>query len=108
MKASLPFAALALISLHAFGQGTGFTYQGRLMEGGEPAQGTYDLVFRLFNASSGGTQQGADIVTSDVEVSSGLFTVGLNFGGTPFDGSTRWLNIAVRPGASSGAYTNLV
>jgi hypothetical protein len=32
--------------------GTAFTYQGRLTDGGTPANGTYDLRFRLFNAPS--------------------------------------------------------
>jgi hypothetical protein len=34
--------------------GTGFTYQGFLKEGGSPADGAYDLEFRLYDAESGG------------------------------------------------------
>ena len=36
------------------GQGTAFTYQGRLNDGGPPAKGTYDFAFTLFGACSGG------------------------------------------------------
>ena len=37
-------------------QSTAFTYQGRLSANGQPADGNYDLAFRLFDAAEGGTQ----------------------------------------------------
>ena len=43
----------------------------------------------------------------DVWVSNGLFTLTLDFGAGVFDGSERWLEIAVRPGTSAGGYTAL-
>ena len=33
--------------------GTAFTYQGRLTDGGSPADGEYDFRFRLYDAASG-------------------------------------------------------
>ena len=39
--------------LSTLAQGTAFTYQGRLNNGGAPACGTYDLTFALFNTNSG-------------------------------------------------------
>lgn len=88
--------------------GSTFTYQGRLTEGGAPANGSYDLRFILYTAESGGSQVGSIIETKDdVPVANGLFTVTLNFGLGVFDGSPRWLEIAVRPGASSGDFTVL-
>src|SRR5690349_16533133 len=36
--------------------GSGFTYQGRLTNGGNPASGPYDFVFTLFDAASAGNQ----------------------------------------------------
>ena len=39
-----------LLDLGARAQGTAFTYQGRLQDTGEPANGTYDLRFTLFDA----------------------------------------------------------
>jgi hypothetical protein len=40
-----------------FAQSTAFTYQGRLQDGGAPANGSYDFQFTLWDALSGGTQQ---------------------------------------------------
>jgi hypothetical protein len=87
--------------------GTAFTYQGRLTDGGSPADGEYDLRFRLFNAASGGSQVGSTVTRGNVDVSDGVFTVQLDFGGGPFRGQARWLEIGVRPGASTGSYTPL-
>jgi hypothetical protein len=86
--------------------GTAFSYQGRLTDGGAPANGLYDLQFTLFDAVTGGAAVGAPVVSEDVNVASGLFTVMLDFGAV-FEGHARWLEIAVRPGASTGAFTPL-
>jgi hypothetical protein len=83
--------------------GTSFTYQGRLGESGSPANGTYDFRFRLFDTPSGGNQVGADVTRDNVVVSTGLFTVGIDFGAV-FGNQRRFLEIGVRPGASTGAY----
>jgi hypothetical protein len=87
--------------------GSAFTYQGRLTDGAVPANGPYDLEVRLFSAASGGAAVGPTVVRDDVSVTDGLFTVGLDFGAAAFEGSARWLELAVRPGASTGAYTTL-
>lgn len=92
----------------AHAQGTAFTYQGVLQDGGAPATGLYDLEFRAFDAVFGGAQQGGTLTPQDVPVTNGLFTVTLDFGGGVFTGPARWLNIAVRPGASVGAYTDML
>jgi hypothetical protein len=86
--------------------GTGFTYQGRLTDGGAPANGTYDLQFKLYDALSGGNQVGSTVTLGDVTVTAGLFTVQLDFGNV-FDGTALYLQIGVRPGTSTGAYTTL-
>jgi hypothetical protein len=83
--------------------GTAFTYQGRLTDGGAPATGTYDFRMILFDADVGGSQQGPIVTVDDVAVAAGHFTASLDFG-VVFAGDKRWLEIAVRPGASSGAY----
>ena len=102
----LPTLNLQLFTAHA--QGTAFTYQGVLNDGGTPATGLYDLEFRAFDAVSGGAQQGGLVTASDVPVTHGLFTTTLDFGAAVFTGPARWLNIAVRPGASAGAYADLL
>jgi len=80
-----------------------FTYQGRLMEAGSPADGAYDFRFQLYDAPDGGSQVGPTTSADDVFVSTGLFTVGLNFGAS-FTGQNRFLEVAVRPGSSTGSY----
>src|SRR5438045_9748100 len=59
---------------------SGFTYQGRLLDGQQPAQGSYDLQFSLVDAASEGKLVGSTITQSAVMVSNGLFTVILDFG----------------------------
>ena len=87
--------------------GSAFTYQGNLSDGGTPATGIYDFQFRLFDAASGGNQESSTIVKQDVNVSNGLFNVGLDFGTIAFKGDARWLEIGVRPGSSTGSFTVL-
>ncbi len=85
-----------------------FTYQGKLNDAGVPASGNYDFTFKLFSVVSGGSQIGADVLRDDVQVTNGVFTVNLDFGASPFTSATaNYLEILVRPGASTGAYTLL-
>src|SRR5260370_24533340 len=88
-------------------QGTAFTYQGRLTTNGSAANGAYDLQFSLYNAATSGTLIGGPLSLGDVPVTNGLFTVLLDFRASAFVGQPVWLQIGVRPGASTGAYTNL-
>jgi hypothetical protein len=87
--------------------GTGFTYQGRLTDGGSPANGEYDLSFTLHWQAEGGESPWDTIYFEDLTVSEGLFTVQLDFGPNAFYGSERWLEIGVRPWDSEDAYTML-
>ncbi|EFO81371.1 hypothetical protein OSCT_0770 [Oscillochloris trichoides DG-6] len=73
---------------------TAFTYQGQLMDAGQPADGSYDLTFRLYDALSGGTQIGNAVALSGVAVSQGIFTVQLDFGSGAFT-DARFLEIQV-------------
>jgi hypothetical protein len=87
--------------------GTPFTYQGVLRSSGSPVSGTCDFLFGLWDAASSGTQIGATWPQAGVPVTRGLFTVLLDFGAAPFQGANRYLEIAVRCPAGSGAYTTL-
>ena len=107
MICTLTLVMLALLSPAAQAQSTAFTYQGKLTDAGNPANGTYDLQFKLFDASSGGAQQGATVVRAPVAASVGIFTVTLDFGATVFGGADRYLEISVRPAGSASAYTVL-
>jgi hypothetical protein len=104
-------AAVLLCATSALAQaqtaaGTAFTYQGRLTDAGTPATGVYDLQFTLFDAATAGTTVAAPITIEDVSVTAGLFIVTLDFGAV-FEGNARWLEIGVRPGTSTGAFTAL-
>src|SRR4029450_65470 len=97
---------LACAAAHAQPIGTPFTYQGRLTDGGNPANGPYDLQFVLMDAAAGGAQVGPTVTRDDVVVTNGLFTVNLDFGAV-FGGSKRWLELGGGPGARPGAHTAL-
>ncbi|MBI1824760.1 MAG: hypothetical protein HY287_06470 [Planctomycetes bacterium] len=86
--------------------GTAFTYQGQLKISGVPANGVYDFEFRLYDLGSGGAQLGNMVPKNDVLVENGLITTTLDFGNV-FDGNQRFLEVRVRNGASTGAYTPL-
>jgi len=95
---------IALISPSAFAIGNGFTYQGSLLDASAPANGSYDLQFTL--QTTAGSPIGAAIVKDDVVVSGGVFSVELDFGPVIAIDDYQ-LQIGVRPGASSGAFTGL-
>ncbi len=84
-----------------------FTYQGRLLDGGQPANGSYDLRFRLADATNNGNYVGPALTRTAVAVSNGLFAAALDFGASIFDGSARWLEIGVRTNGSIDPYVLL-
>jgi len=88
-----------------FALDTAFTYQGRLQDGGLPAEGRFDLSFELFDAPSGGTSLG-QVDRFDVPIRQGAFAAELDFGFSVHAGDPLWLEIQVRP-AGDGAYTPL-
>jgi len=108
-------AVLALLALATFNlqlstahaQGTAFTYQGRL-DHGSNVLFTADLTFTLFTTNTGGSPVGGPITNSYVQASSnGLFTTTIDFGESPFTGTTpNWLEIGVRTNGV-GAFTTL-
>jgi len=59
-----------------------FTYQGRLQDGGTPANASYDLQFTAWDALTGGTQQPqpspVTVTRLSVLVTGGIFTVPLD------------------------------
>src|SRR5712692_104024 len=106
-----PFLLLLFAFESAFGQTTGFTYQGRLTDGGMAANGVYDMQFKLFDTATVGTGslQGSPntVTNSTVQVANGIFTVQLDFGATGFPGADRFLEIGVRVNGNVNPYTVL-
>jgi hypothetical protein len=83
-----------------------FTYQGFLSDAGVPADGAYDLQFRVFDAETGGTEV-AFAAMEDHPISGGSLTAVLNLG-APDENGAVWLQVEVRPGASTGAFAVLL
>ena len=86
----------------SWSMGTTFTYQGRLIDSNEPANGLYDFLFMLCDDPCTPGYLTVDAV-DDVQVDDGYFTVRLNFA-HHFNGDARWMQINVRPGDSTGGY----
>jgi hypothetical protein len=86
---------------------TSFTYQGRLTDNSNPANGSYDLAFKVYDAAGSGNQIGSTVIRDNVTVADGLFTVELDFGQSAFDGDARWLEVGVRSAGSSSSHTVL-
>jgi len=79
--------------------GTAFTYSGGLATAGAPANGAFDVRFRLFDSVSGGSQVGPTLCLDNLSVTNGQLAATLDFGAV-FNGQRRFLEIEVR--ADSG------
>lgn len=84
--------------------GTGFTYQGQLQ--GVAANAVVNLQFKLYDDPTLSTGLIGTQTVSNVSLEGGLFTVSLDFGGSAFAGSARWLEIAVK-GPGDPGFTTL-
>jgi hypothetical protein len=97
----------AAFSVHAVPQGTAITYQGELKQSGQPASGIFDFQIGLYLQASGGLA--VDVLQlEDVQVTDGIFTLALDFTAAPFVGDQTWLEIGVRPGATTDGFTGLL
>ena len=70
------FALAAGVAVNVQAQYSAFTYQGRLNDGGNPATGSYELQFTLYDRATAGTVLG-DPITNTVAASDGVFTTTL-------------------------------
>lgn len=102
--ALFPVLNLPLATAHA--QGTAFSYQGRLNDGGLPASGSYDFRFRLASDSLANNYVGSAYLTNGLAVNNGLFTTTMDFGSGVFTGSNYWLEVDVRTNGAD-SYTAL-
>ena len=106
------FLAMALGCLIVFAshnaqaQTTAFSYQGSLTNNGLPANGSFDLEFKLFDSLTGGLQQGSTITKNAVSVTNGVFGVILDFGSTALPGANRFLELSAQT-AGGGGFTTL-
>src|SRR5262245_20776119 len=86
--------SIFIIAGTVFAQTTSFSYQGRLDSNGAPANGPYLFQFKVRDANN--IQFGPTITDLSTSVANGIFTVQLDFGDAPFNGSQRFLEIGVR------------
>jgi hypothetical protein len=94
-------AAVVFVALAARAQPTAFTYQGQLNSNNVPANGAFDLRFKIYDGNN--SVVGKWLTNAAVGVTNGLFITTLDFGPGIFDGSTRSLEIGVR---TNGNATN--
>lgn len=87
-------------------QGTAFTYQGELYLNAAPANGNYDMQFKLRPQATGTNQVGSTLTNAPTGVTNGLFTVALDFGDV-FTTNPLYLEIGLRTNGSTSAYTIL-
>jgi hypothetical protein len=93
------FAFVLIASSAGYAQSAAFTFQGRLTDSHNPADGLYDMRFKLYDTPDidTGTQQGTTLSYPTVQVMKGVFSVQLDFGPNVFNGSARYLEISIRP-----------
>ncbi len=82
----------------AMAQPTYFNYQGTFSDNGQPANGSYDFEFELFDTLENGNSLGPAIAKNSVQVTDGQFSVTLDFGAV-FPGEERFLEIRVQAAA---------
>ena len=112
-KNNLPLTVLALLTLTtfngqlstAFAESTAFTYQGQLNDSGASANGTYDISFAAYDASSAGNLVSLIVTNAGVTVSNGVFSTAVDFGGGVFTGADLWLQISVSTNAANAFST---
>lgn len=105
MKKTLTLTALCwALYTTASAQTSAFTYQGMLNDGGQPANGSYDLAFALFDAENGGNAIAA-LTNAATGVTNGLFNARLDFGAAVFTGDNYWLEVGVRTNGGDSFFT---
>ncbi len=105
----LVFGALVFIFTTAVtAQTSAFTYQGKLNVAGVPANGQFDMTFALYDTDVATTPVASNIIVENVQVTNGIFSVELSFDFGPFTSvAGNWLEVRIRPGSETGAFTPL-
>lgn len=72
---------------------TKFNYQGEVIYNGAPANGVFDVRFKLYNAVTGGVELIADDQT--ITIADGLLNAEIDFGDASFNSQPLWLEILI-------------
>jgi len=86
-------------------QAASFTYHGSLQDGGQPANGRYDLELTLYSKRQGGVVLAGPVTVAGVAVDDGNFATPVDFGPASLT-SEGWVDVRVRA-AGSGEFTAL-
>ena len=92
---------LLLTTSNIFAQiqvGTGFNYQGELLDNGAPANGDYDIIINAYTNLTGGSQIATPIILSDKLINNGLINIekiDLGFN-SYFFGNEIWLELTIK------------
>jgi hypothetical protein len=95
--------AMPLVAEPARAAATGFVYEGRLDDGGTPANGHYDLRLSPFVDAKSGAALSAPLVFEDVPVVDGRFRI--DFDLPLATASSTWIEVGVRDGNAVGGFS---
>lgn len=99
---------LFVFMVNAENVGSGFSYQGELLDNGAPANDAYDFMFQAFDAAENGNAGMITPTVDNISVVNGLFYIeSIDFGDMQFTGEAIWLEVSVRKSSEGGAYTAL-
>ncbi len=94
--------------IRAGGNGSAFSYQGRLANAGQNYTGNADFIFTVYDSQSGGEAVGSPVAIANVPVSAGVFSVQIPSDPSWFvNAPDRYLEVQVRTPADGGAYSTI-
>lgn len=88
--------------------GSGFNYQGELLDSGNVVNGNFDFSFQLFDSPTAGNQIGSNVIKGNRTVTGGIFSIeDIDFGNASYTGDALWLSVTVRETGNPGSETTL-
>jgi hypothetical protein len=88
--------------------GSGFNYQGELLDAGSVVNGNFDFAFSLYDSPVTGNQIGSTVIKGNRPVNSGFFSLeDIDFGDAAYSGDELWLSVTVRETGNPGSESTL-
>ncbi len=88
--------------------GSGFSYQGELIDSGAPANGEYSIQIALMLTEVAGPTAVTFKQFPNVQVTNGLFTIAeVDFGDVVYNGTEYWLQLLVKESSNPGSHIAL-
>ncbi len=106
--ANADFGYPGYYAIRAGGNGSAFSYQGRLATAGQNYSGNADFIFTVYDSQSGGEAVGAPVAIANVPVTGGVFSVQIPSDPSWFvNAPDRYLDVQVRTPADGGTYSTI-